>query len=110
MNEIIQHIPGFVDIGDGPVLRADFSTLEELLAVPFVARWKDKSFIKWSKCDDRLMVEFWDKGEDKQWVVGRLKDPSAVDLPEWTESPTQRERREKWNAQWTRAAREKGDG
>jgi hypothetical protein len=106
VNEIIQHIPGFVDIGDGPVPRADFSTLEELLAVPFVARWKDEGFIKWSKSDDLLMVEFWDKGEDKQWVVGRLKDPTAVDLPEWIESPTQRERREKWNAQWGRAARE----
>lgn len=98
MNEIVEHVPNFVDTGDEPRRRAEFSTLEELERVPFVERWKTgKDFVRFSKSDNCLMAELSTPPIGEFWVVGFLSDPTAVDLPQWVESDAHRLRREAWN-------------
>lgn len=90
---IRQHIPAFVD-GIEPG-RADFETLEQLLAVPFVKRWSEpaEAFRRYSYVPrryeyresrnvDYLMAEMAD---GKHWVIGYI-EPGAGErfgLPEW---------------------------
>lgn len=85
MNQIRQHIPGFVD-GIEPA-EATFSTLDELLSVPFVARFREivdpgKPFHRFSYSEDgNLLMAEYDEGRS-WWVVGYLRE--AVDgLPNW---------------------------
>lgn len=96
---IRQHIPSFVD-GVEPQ-EQDFSTIEELLSVSFVARWnKTPNFIRYSKSDNCLMAEIGPSESNpagSHWVIGFLSDPSRIDLPLWQESDAQRLRREAWN-------------
>ena len=84
MNSITQHIPGFADSGQQPD-RAEFSTLEELERIPFVARWKTPpdgaTFYRFSKSDRHLMAEL--NSGSTFWVVGYLADADSVDLPTW---------------------------
>ena len=95
MATILQHLPGFVD---GTPEQATFDTLEELLALPFVAEWRahaqpwGNAFYRYSLSQDVagafLMAEF-DKGAE-WYVIGTLTD--AVDgrltsLPRWEEPP-----------------------
>lgn len=98
MNEIVQHIPPYVDAGDESRPRAYFSTIAELLSVPFVARWAAMSdFVRFSRDGDFLMAELSTPPIGKSWVVGRVRDMASVDLPQWVESDAQRLRREAWN-------------
>lgn len=96
--KIKQHIPGFVDVDPQS---GEFSTLEELLAIPFVARWsKDHNFLRYSKSRELLMVELSPTKSDpagSHWVLGYLSDPTSVDLPQWIETDAQKLRREAWN-------------
>ena len=79
MNEITQHIPSFVETR-APPTSCEFQTLAELEAIPFVKAWKENpNFVRFSLSDDCLMAEM--VGEF--WVVGYLKDPSSIDLPQW---------------------------
>jgi hypothetical protein len=84
-NEIKQHIPTFVDTDRDPPDRAEFSTLAELEAIPFVARWKmnadGDTFHRFSKSENCLMAEL--NGGRDFWVVGFIADPDAVNLPIW---------------------------
>ena len=96
MNEIVQHIPAFVSGIDSE--RASFTTLDELKAVPFVARAMTMpDFLRLSKSERYLMLELSTPPIGEFWVIGYLKDPGAVDLPEWVETDAQRERRKAWN-------------
>jgi hypothetical protein len=84
MNEIREHVPQFVE-GVTP-RRVEFEMLEQLLAIPWVAEFRDLRttghlFYRFSKSGGKLMVEC-DKG-DWWWVVGHIKHPELVDLPEW---------------------------
>lgn len=87
-----QHLPGFIDVPREP--DATFTTLAELLAVPWVARWADRpDFVRWSAGDGHsvyhayLMAEV----EGSYWVVAYLGgDGLALDalgLPKWV-APT----------------------
>ena len=100
MNRIMQNIPAFVETGEPPG-GAEFATLAELLAVPFVARWKENTgFIRFSKSEECLMAELGPSTRNPEgayWVVGFLRDPAAVDLPKWIETESQRVSREEWN-------------
>lgn len=92
---ILQHIPGYIEATPEA---ATFDTLDQLLAVPFVAMWPDRPsawgdhFYRFSLSHDDtrllLMAEF-DKGA-KYYVVGFL-DPSAehlvTALPRWSPPP-----------------------
>lgn len=79
-NYIVQHIPGFVETEKEPE-RVDFDTLEELLAIPFVASWKaDPPFERFSLSMNHLMAEMKD---GSYWVVGYLQHPELVQLPQW---------------------------
>lgn len=100
MNQITQHIPTFVDYREAHP-QAEFITLAELEAVPFVAKWKDRPhFLRFSKSRNALMAEFSpsdEKPSGSYWVVGFLGDPTSVDIPEWIETEAQRLDREAWN-------------
>lgn len=80
MNEIRQHVPGFVD-GVEPNVVA-FDTLEQLLAIPFVKRWTDSErFYRLSVNDEVYLIAEFNGGRE-WWVVGYLRDPVPF-LPEW---------------------------
>ena len=76
---ITQHIPAFVS-GFKPQ-QAEFSTVVELLDIPFVARWRnDPEFVRFTKAlrtigSDLLMARL----RNAFWVVGYITDP---DFPE----------------------------
>jgi hypothetical protein len=80
MNEIVQHVPTFVDGVERK--RATFTTLEELLAVPWVKNYADSAeeFHQFSVSGQFLLVE--SRGGKHWWVVGVLKEPVAG-LPAW---------------------------
>lgn len=81
MNEIIQHIPDCVDLGDEPQRRANFDSLGQLLEIPFVKQWKeDSQFHKFSVDGNTLIAEL--RGGKHWWVVGYLREP-IPELPEW---------------------------
>ena len=84
MTTVKQHIPGFVT-GVDPA-EAQFDTLEDLLAVPFVRQWSDARLERFSIADDAsyadlLMAEMKD---GKFWVVGFIdKGAAPPQLPIW---------------------------
>lgn len=81
MNEIVQHIPPFVETGDQPRRRASFDSLAQLLEVPFVKSWTDKKdFYQLSVEDHCLIAE--QRGGRSWWVVGFLRE-SVPGLPKW---------------------------
>ena len=80
MNTFRQHIPTFVEI-DGPPPLHKFSTTQELLALDVLQRYKGDDFSHFSMSGNLLMA-ISDDGFD-WWVVGRISDPGAVDLPMW---------------------------
>ncbi len=81
MNGIRQHIPNFIG-GVEPEVVA-FETLEELLAIPWVSTWTKlgrRRFHRWAKSEGCLMAEY---SRGSYWlVIGYLKKPQKVDLPE----------------------------
>lgn len=78
-NLLRPHIPNFAYNGEDKK-SWEFNTLEELLELEWVTRFKEdkKSFML---SENKLMIVS-DAG-DWWWVVGYLKD--KVDLPEWKE-------------------------
>jgi hypothetical protein len=86
MSKVVQHVPGCVDIDPEDIERAEFNTQEELLAIPWIARWAEKKnfhrfSISKSKIDNHLMAEL-DEGR-VWWVVGYLSDREHLSLPIW---------------------------
>lgn len=91
--KIREHIPAF--ISDLKPHEATFETIDQLLSISWVARWKKDSFVdlpflrfsltRYTKGKDLLMAEF--DGGRKWWVVGYINQPSPelrAALPEWT--------------------------
>lgn len=89
--KIKQHRPGFVEGYED--LEADFSSVEELKAIPWIARWaQEPGFHVFSiygsqlSGDYLLIAEF--KGDDpKWWTIGFLSE-DIKELPRW--QPTKR--------------------
>jgi len=81
-NVFRQHIPRFVD--DRGITRTvvEFSSMEELFAIPDVIRCKShKTFHGFAMSDEHLLA-LYDDGFN--WsVVGSIKYPSVVYLPKW---------------------------
>ena len=93
MAKIRQYIPGFIS-GVEPETR-EFNTLEELLDIPWVSRFKTKEpkpgyFHQYSvsRDDSQPLLVAEVEGGTKQWVVGYLDDKHGVcdALPEWNAS------------------------
>ena len=81
MNTFKQHIPNFVDLDEEPPTY-NFNTTEELLELEVVKRYgRSKDFSYFAMSEEYLM-EISDNGF-KWWVVGRIKYPESVDLPQW---------------------------
>lgn len=82
MNRIIQHTPAFVDRRDPPP-RADFSTMDELCAIPFVKQWlDDKDYGTLAQDTGSLMAV--SRGGSRWWVIGNFKEPVDF-IPQWVE-------------------------
>lgn len=83
MITIRQHRPAFIDISIPPQ-QAEVTTLNELLALPWIARWREvperhKSFDGFFYSQNCLMVTY---DENQHWyVIGYLKENPG--LPEW---------------------------
>lgn len=86
MNQITQYLPAYVETMGEPAPCAEFKTVAELEAIPFVARWKvsadGNEFHRFSLSENCLMAEL--NGGRNFHVVGFIKHPSALDLPTWT--------------------------
>lgn len=79
---VVEYWPNFVERGDEAPLIVSFETLDELLAVPFVAQWKDSpNFYRFSVSDEWLMAEL--RGGREWWVVAKLPDGFPEGLPKW---------------------------
>ena len=82
MNQILQHIPGFVDTHLHKHVD-NFQITEELLNLSWIKTIGSiKSFYRWSKSDNLLMAEFEDGY--RVLVIGYIMKPEEVDLPVWT--------------------------
>lgn len=81
MNWFLQHVPNFVDV-DQPPQRIPFETTEELLNLEVVKRYGKRPDFSHFAISDNYLMEISDGGRH-WWVVGRLGDPTAVDLPQW---------------------------
>lgn len=101
--KFIKHIPNCVDTSDEnpPV---EFSTLDELLQIPFVKRFsKDENFYRYSINKEHLIAEY--NNGYSWWVIGKLGGVSTQLLPpaefKYTEEEIQRkqEQTEKQNAE-----------
>lgn len=82
MNTITQYRPAFCEGFENEVV--SFSTLDELMAIPFVKRFSDdKGFHRFSLCPDSdniLMAEY--NNGFNWWIVGRFQSP-VPELPKW---------------------------
>ena len=77
-----QHVPGFVDIDPK---EAHVSTLEEVLALPWVHRWAEipnHKFDMWTVEDDTLIAVY--DGGTYWWVVGYSR--FKLDLPSFKDN------------------------
>lgn len=88
MNQINQRIPAWMDCAEPQ--SSMFETLDELLLIEWVSRWKNRPNFKQFSIktgpeeipySSSLMAE-WDNGE-KCMVVGSLKTPQGLSLIEW---------------------------
>jgi hypothetical protein len=82
--KIQRYFPGFVDIGEEEPPIAEFSTVEELLSIPWVASWAKPisagpQFDKYSLSGNALMAEL--KGPREWYVVGLFAEVYPLDLP-----------------------------
>lgn len=95
--KVRQHVPNWADV-DG--YRADVSTLEELLALPWVKQWeqpfRDLPFVGWRQSTGSLLALY---GEDESlwWVVAEAPPELLATLPEWKISPAGQAKVDKWN-------------
>jgi hypothetical protein len=80
MNSFIRHIPAFVELTTPPQ-HVSFTDTAELLDIDIVKQGSSKeNFLHFAMSNNYLMAIFAD-GE--YWAVGRIEDPSSIDLPEW---------------------------
>ncbi len=88
MNRIRQYRPAFISGMENATV--EFETVEQLLAIPFVAGFTEP--VEWpfhrfsisprqNGGRDVLMAEY-DEGRH-WWVVGFIEQPGQVDLPQW---------------------------
>lgn len=85
MPEIRRHIPNFVDMDEEEPETVKFSTVKELLEIPFVKSFSDGDFHKFSIADDEsdpLLIAEYNEGR-KWYVVGHIDNISNLDLSEW---------------------------
>jgi hypothetical protein len=80
-------MPGFMDFEPEPA--AEFETLDELRAVPFVRRWvEDPQFRRLSLAgphgDEYLLMA--EMADASHWVIGYLREPVA--LPQFVSRST----------------------
>ncbi len=84
-----RHLPNFVETADGPSI-VEFETLEQLVAIPEVARWMQPTdgwpFYRLSLAHAptgraALMAEY--AGGVRWWTVGYIEKPVDLDLPRW---------------------------
>lgn len=83
MNKIVQHRPAYFDGFEKEVV--PFATTEELLAIPFVARFRElDGFHRYSVCRDHPPMMLMAEVEEGRtwWVIGHLDDDHP-DLPTW---------------------------
>jgi hypothetical protein len=82
-NKIIQHVPGFVEAEPHV---SEFTTLDELLSLPWVDRYKQRpgAFHQYSVYQNMLVIEF----DNGMWwrPIGYLKKPVGG-LPKWKSKP-----------------------
>lgn len=84
--QIRQHIPSWAsDPRDPPLPIYTFHTLEEMLQIPFVAKWAEHpTFVRFSLSSEMLMVEL--NESYTWWVVGHIAgitDGIINALPIW---------------------------
>jgi hypothetical protein len=60
----------------------EFNTTQELLALEWVQKWGKGSDFSHFAMSDRNLMEVSNGGYN-WWVIGFIRDPSAVDLPKW---------------------------
>lgn len=84
MNSFRQHIPAFVEV-DKPK-EVEFKTTEELLSIPAVLNYVDKTFSHFAKSENYLMAIY--ENGNRWWVVGYIKNPEDIDLPIWSAPDT----------------------
>ncbi len=82
-NQFRQHIPGFVDGFNS--FEFDFDTIEELLEHPWIKKWKNienigKPFHRFFISENLLICEM--DGGKERWVLGYIKHPELIELPE----------------------------
>lgn len=95
-NQIIQHFPNYFE-GFTPN-ESEFETLEELVEIPWVKKYleiynEDGKNHTFQISENHLMIV----RDDNQWwwVVGAIKFPDRVDLPEWVSDSWAQWRKEK---------------
>lgn len=85
MNSIKRYFPGFVDTDEAEHVTVPFSTLTELVEIPWVKSWSTSPrFHRFAQTKERqrhLMAVF--DADLEWWVVGILAGEVA-ELPEWT--------------------------
>lgn len=80
MNKVKRHIPSFCSAI--PKEEENFSNLDELFSIEWISIWtRVNNFYRFSKSKDLLIAEL-NKGNN-WWVIGYIKYPELVDLPEW---------------------------
>lgn len=80
MNTFKLYVPSFLEIES--VAEIEFETTEDLLALEQVQVFAEtKTFFQFCMSNHTLMV-LYDEGY-YWWVVGYIKDPSIINLPQW---------------------------
>ena len=79
MNNIMQHIPSFVDVD--PAASIEFETTKDLLKLPMVKQYEKEGSLFAINTNHLMVIN--DNGFS-WWVIGRIKDISNVDLPQWS--------------------------
>lgn len=80
VNQFKPHMPAFVDAEEDALKAQPFNTLEELLSLPFVKKFKEYDH-QFCLSEDNELMKVKDDGS-WWWVVGFLKEPVAG-LPLW---------------------------
>ena len=79
MNEFRQHIPGYFDVEQPDF--AEFKDTKELLNLDIVKKYIGENFSHFAMSGNYLMVV--SDGGSHWWVVGSIKNPEEIDLPQW---------------------------
>ena len=81
MNRFVQHVPSFVYTDEKP-LTGEFESTKDLLSLDVVKRYGNSDDFSHFAIGDNCLMEISDDGF-KWWVVGYIKNPDDVDLPQW---------------------------